>query len=333
MKKKTLVLLVMSMVMVLLLTACGGSNPKSNEALDGDSKTTEKYPVKPINIVVPFAAGGSVDMCARIIAPEAEKVLGQSVVVINKEGGGASIGQTYVVNSKPDGYTLLALTSSYSTNVMGGTVAFEFDAITPVSMHCFDPELIVVSSDSDIKTMEDFLAKGKAEPLLNSTPGHLTSHHIGSMMFTDITGCQFEYLHTNGSAEQVVQLAGGHAEVGMTTYGSAASLIDQGKIRALAVCDTERHPALPDIPTISEACGIDLNYGAWRGFGVPKGTPDEVIETLQKAFKAALETDAVKEQFEKAGFPLVYKSSQEFKEYLDADWARLLKLEDLINSK
>lgn len=328
MKKKVMILLLLSMVMVLLLSACSGNNPESGETPDAD--TVEEFPTKPVEIVVPFAAGGNVDMCARIIAPEAEKVLGQSLVVTNKEGGGASIGQTYAANSNPDGYTVLALTSSYSTNVMGGTVDFEFDAITPVSMHCFDPELIVVSGDSDIQNMEDFLAKSKAEPLLNSTPGHLTSHHIASMMFTDITGCQFEYMHTNGSAEQTVQLAGGHAEVGMTTYGGAASLIEQGKIRVLAVCDTQRHPALPDVPTISEACDINFNYGAWRGFGVPKGTPDEVVETLQNAFKAALETDTVKDQFENAGFPLVYKSSQEFKDYLEADWNGLLKLKDLI---
>lgn len=323
-------LLAMTMVMVLLLAACNGNNQGSSGTPDAGTNTAEEYPVKPIEIVVPFAAGGNVDMSARIAAAEAEKILGQSVVVTNKEGGGASIGQTYVVNSKPDGYTLLALTSSYSTNVMGGTVDFDFDAITPVAMYCFDPELIVVSGNSDIQTMEDFLAKGKGEPLLNSTPGHLTSHHIASMMFTNITGCEFEYLHTNGSAEQTVQLAGGHAEVGMTTYGGAASLIEQGKIRVLAVCDTERHPALPDIPTISEACGINFNYGAWRGFGVPKGTPDDVVETLQNAFKGALETDTVKEQFENAGFPLVYRSAQDFKEYLEADWDGLYELKDII---
>ncbi len=330
MKKRALILLAMTMVMVLMLASC--SNQASNGTPGAGSNTVEKYPVKPIEIVVPFAAGGNVDMSTRIVAAEAEKILGQSVVVINKEGGGASIGQTYVANSKPDGYTLLAMTSSYSTNVMGGTVDFDFDAITPVAMYCFDPELIVVSGSSDIRTMEDFLAKGKAEPLLNSTPGHLTSHHIASMMFSSITGCQFEYLHTNGSAEQTVQLAGGHAEVGMTTYGGAASLIEQGKIRVLAVCDTERHPALPDIPTISEACGIDFSYGAWRGFGVPKGTPDEIIQTLHDAFKGALETDTVKEQFENAGFPLVYRSSQDFKDYLKADWDRLYELKDTIFS-
>jgi tripartite-type tricarboxylate transporter receptor subunit TctC len=316
----------MVLALAVLLASCGGT--KSGSA---SQPAKLDYPVKPIDFVVPFAAGGNVDLSCRIMAAELEKIVGKPVTVLNKEGGGAIIGQTYVANAAPDGYTTLALTSSFVTNVLGGAATYTMDDIVPIAMYCFDPELIVASEDSGIVTYDQFVAAGKQRKLLNSTPGFSTSHHIASLIYTEKTGIQFDYLHTNGSAEQVVQLAGGHADVGMTTYGGAASLIDQGKIKVIAICADERSPILPDVPTLKEL-GLDFTYGAYRGIGAPKGTPSEIIDYLSGSYKQVLETPSVIDQFNKSGFPIVYKNARDFSLFLQDDYKNMGDIMHLLES-
>ena len=279
------------------------------------------FPAKAIDIVVPFSAGGNVDLSCRILATELEKELGQPVSVLNKEGGGAVIGQTYAVTQKPDGYTMLALTSSYVTNVLSGTTTYDMDSIQPIAQYCFDPELIVASADSGIETLDQFLEEGKERELLNSTPGFSTSHHIASLIFARDFGTKFEYMHTVGSSEQTVQLAGGHAEVGFTTYAGAASLIEQGKIKVLAICDKERSENLPDVPTVKEATGQEFIYGAYRGFAVPAGTPDEVVQVLANAMEKVMASEEVAAQF---------GNTEDFSALLKKDYADMEAIQDLI---
>lgn len=288
------------------------------------------FPTKAIDIVVPFSAGGNVDLSCRILATELEKELGQPVSVLNKEGGGAVIGQTYAVTQKPDGYTMLALTSSYVTNVLSGTTTYDMDSIQPIAQYCFDPELIVASADSGIETLDQFLEEGKERELLNSTPGFSTSHHIASLIFARDFGTKFEYMHTVGSSEQTVQLAGGHAEVGFTTYAGAASLIEQGKIKVLAICDKERSENLPDVPTVKEATGQEFIYGAYRGFAVPAGTPDEVVQVLANAMEKVMASEEVATQFGNSGLPVTYANTEDFSALLKKDYADMEAIQDLI---
>ena len=280
------------------------------------------FPTETITIVVPFAAGGNVDLTCRIIAEEMGKVLGTNVVVENKEGGGAIIGQTYALSQEPDGYTMLALTSSFVTNILSGDTEFKMEDAVAIGQFCFDPELVVVSADSGITTIEEFMEQAKAATLTNSTPGFSTSHHIASLILANTYGLHFDYMHTNGSAEQTVQLAGGHAQCGMTTYGGAATLIDEGKIVPLAICDAQRSTTLPDVPTMAEA-GYDFTYGAYRGFAVPAGTPDEVVQILSDALKTVMSSDTVIQAFNDAGFPISYLSAADYQTMLDNDYANM----------
>lgn len=310
-KSKVALILVLVLTVSVIVTACG--NKKSN------SGETEGFPTKAVEIVVPFAAGGNVDLSCRIIAPEMEEVLGQAVVVQNREGGGATVGQSYVANSNADGYTMLAVTNSFVTNIIFNDTDYGIDSIEPIGMFTYDPEIMLVSSESDITSIDQLVEKSKISPLKHSTPGHTTSHHIAGLLFEDLTGAQFDYIHTNGSAEQTVQLAGNHAEIGLSTYGGAASLIEQGKIRVLAVASEERMESMPDVPTFKEL-GYDFLYGAWRGLGVPKGTPDEVKKILENAFAEAMANDKVKEQFYNSGFPIMYLDAAGFEEYIQNDY-------------
>lgn len=281
-----------------------------------------EFPDKPITLVVPFAAGGNVDMCARIIADEMAKILDTEVVVEDRPGGGAIIGQTYALSQKPDGYTILTLTSSFVTNILSGDTEFGMEDARAIGQFCFDPEIIVVSEASGIKTIDEFMQVCKERQVTNSTPGFSTSHHIASLILGNNYGLQFGYMHTDGSAEQVVQLAGGHAEVGLTTYGGAATLINEGKIVPLAVCDSMRHPSLPDVPTMAE-CGYDFNYGAYRGFAVPADTPDEVVQILSDTLKQVMESENVIKAFNDSGFPVSYSPADTYQEFLNQDYANM----------
>lgn len=286
------------------------------------SSALAEFPEKTVTIVVPFKAGGNVDLCCRIIADELSKILGQEVVVEDREGGGAIIGQTYALSQPADGYTMLALTSSFVTNILSGDTEFGMEDATAVGMYCFDPEIIVASSSLGISTLEEFMTLCKERDVTNSTPGFSTSHHIASLILSNNYGLKFAYMHTDGSADQVVQLAGGHAEVGLTTYGGAATLINEGKIVPLATCDSARHAALPDVPTMAEQ-GYEFNYGAYRGFAVPAGTPEDVVAKLSDALEQAMKSETVIKAFNDAGFPVAYKSAADFQKLLDDDYANM----------
>lgn len=340
MKRKSLlsILIISTLIMVVFISGCSpkvvptpdSSKPNTDQSSSADSPVNSNYPEKTIELVVPFAAGGNVDLSARIFAPEMEKVLGEKIVIQNKDGGGAVIGQQYVANSKADGYKLIALTSSFVTNIILKGAEYDVDSLEPIGMFTFDPEIMLVAADSDIQSIDELIEKSKEKKLMHSTPGHSTSHHIAGLIFEDLTGSQFEYIHTNGSAEQTVQLAGGHAEIGLSTYGGAASLIDQGKIRVLAVASEERMDSLPDVPTFKEL-GYEFYYGAWRGVAVPKGTPQDVKDILEDAFTQAMESKPVQEQFANAGFPITLMNAEDFGKYINNDYNDILKMKDILS--
>ncbi len=338
---KRLLAALLAVSMIFALAACNSGKDddqsktpdSSQDGTSGDKNNDSQAPAWPdgktVTIVVPFKAGGNVDLCCRIIADELGKVLDTNVVVENKEGGGAIIGQTYALSQAPDGYTILAQTSSFVTNILSGDTEFGMEDSIAIGQYCFDPEIVVVSADSGITTIEQFMEKAKSETLTNSTPGFSTSHHIASLILADAHGLNFDYLHTDGSAEQTVQLAGGHAQCGLTTYGGAATLIEQGKIVPLAICAAERSATLPDVPTMAES-GYDFVYGAWRGFGVPAGTPDEVVQILSDALKTVMETDSVVKAFEDSGFPVAYLSAADFQQMMNDDYENMSKVYHLL---
>lgn len=310
-KRRLFVSLVLLVLTAMVAAACSGSSGE--------------YPSKPVEIVVPFNAGGAVDTTIRIIAAEAEKILGQKILVVNKGGGGAVEGQSYVARAKPDGYTLLAATSSLVTNTLTKDVDYSIDSFEPIIMYNWDPEVFVVYADAPFETLYDVIEEGKRNPVSHATSGHSTSHHIAALLLEKATGTQFKYVHTKGGSEQTPMIAGGHALTGLSAWGEVRPMVEQGKLRILAVMSEERDPRIPDVPTFKEL-GIDLVYGAWRGIAAPKGTPAEIIEKLEDAFRKALESDEVKTKFTEAGFPHMIASAEDFGEYMRADHAMLAEV-------
>lgn len=315
MKRRMFVLLGLCLAVALMAAGC--LNPAS------------KFPSKPVEIVVPFDPGGAVDTTIRLLTQYSAAKLGGSFVVVNKPGGGAVIGQTEVATAQPDGYKLLAATSSLVSNTITKTVTYTIDSFEPVIMYCFDPEVLIVPANSPFKNLKDVIEAGKARPLIHSTPGASTAHHIAGLIFTDMTGCRFDYVHTTGGSAQVLQLAGEHAEIGMGVYGSVQSLVEQGKLRIIAIASEKRVSNLPDVPTFKEQ-GVDLLYGAWRGVAAPKGTPKEIINKLHEALKAGFDNPEFQDKMAKAGYPTEYRGPEDFRRYIQNDYKDLKKIEHLL---
>lgn len=277
------------------------------------------FPSKGIEMVVPFAAGGAVDTTIRVICAKAEEALGQKFTIVNKPAGGAVEGMSYAARAKADGYTLLATTSSFVTNLLTKEVDFTFDSFEPIVMYSFDPMVFAVYAKSPYQSLDDVVEASKIEPLAYATPGQSNSKHIAGMIFEQKSGAQFKYVHTGGASEGVPMLAGGHVVVGCWSWGEVKPMVDAGNIRVLAVMSEKRDPRLPDVPTFAE-CGYDITYGAWRGIAAPKGLPESVREKLLKVFDEAVQDPEVIKQLEGAGFPVLYKNAEGFWKYVKDDY-------------
>ncbi len=297
----------------------------SGWCVSGATAAEKPFPSRFLEVVVPFAPGGAVDNTIRMIGAEAEKTLGQKITVLNKPAGGSVEGQRYVANAKPDGYTLLAMTSSIVTNILTKKVDYTLDSYEPLLMYSFDPMVFVISASLPYKTLAEVIAAGKDKPLTASTPGKANSKHIAGMILSDRTGMKFNYVHTKGASEGVPMIAGGHVQAGCWSWAEVKPLVEQDKIRPIAVMAETRNANLPNVPTFKEL-GHEIYYGAWRGIAAPKGILPDVKKTLIDAFSQAVKSPAVTEKFAKSGFPVVYNDADGFRKYVEQDYKDLKKM-------
>ena len=300
-------------------------------ALASVSFAAGAFPDKNLKIIVPFAPGGGVDVSCRLMAEVAEKHLGgKKIIVENMPGGGAVIGQTSVARAKPDGYTLLAYTSSVVSNPMTKTTTYDHKSFKTVAMYCFDPEILVVPADSPYKTLKEFLNAAKSSEISLATPGHSTSHHIASLVLEAFIGVKFGYVHNESAAMQVQQILGGHVDSAMMALGETVGYINDGSMKPLGMMTLGRDADFPEIATFSEE-GIDIEWGAFRGLAVPVGTPDDVVKQLDELFAKIINDPEYGEKMKKAGFPVVYKSAEDFSAYVDDVAVALEKIIPTLN--
>ncbi len=240
-------------------------------------------------------------------------------------GGGAVIGQTFVSKAAPDGYTILAYTSSVVSNAMTKKTTFTHKSFIPFAMYCFDPEIIMVPSSSQYVALKDFLKTAKEKEISMATPGHSTSHHIAALILESRMGVKFGYVHNESSAMQVQQVLGGHVESSMMALGETVGYIKDGTMRPLGIMTMQRDPDFPNIPTFKEE-GIDIDWGAFRGLAVPAGTPADVVKALDELFGKIINSDEYKSNMKKVGFPVVYKNAADFEKYVDEVAVELEKI-------
>lgn len=295
------------------------------------------YPTKPITIVVPFNAGGSSDVGARIIAPLLEKDLGQPIVIANKPGAGGQIGWTEVAQSKPDGYTIAAINLPHLPAVVVDPerkALFKQDDLVPFISQALDPTVVSVLADSPWKTLKDLIDDAKKRPntLRAGVVGDLNDDDIGFLQLADAAGFKMRRVQFDGSAPAMAALLGNQVDVLFSTIGDNYVNYKAGKVRVLANMDKQRDKKfMPDVPTTAELGYPTVISASTRGFAVPKGTPKEIIDRLTAAFQKAQESKDFLEKMEASGQPVFVMSGPEFQKYYDdsyvaaARWVKVLK--------
>lgn len=291
------------------------------------------FPEKDIKVIVPFAPGGGVDVTVRMLGEVAPKYLnGKNIIVENLPGGGAVTGQAAGAKARPDGYTLLAYTSSVVSNPIFKSTPFKHTDFAPVVMYCFDPEILVVPASSPYKTLKEFLDAAKTKAISMSTSGHSTSHHIAAIMTEKQFGAKFNYIHNSSAAQQITQLLGGHVQSAMMAYGEVTSYLADGSLRALGLMSDAEYAGAENIERFSKQ-GFATEWGAFRGLSAPLKTPPAVVKALSDAFEKAAADPKFVQRMKEAGFPLVVKGSDEFTKYAAENAKILLEMKPMLQAK
>src|SRR5688572_14880770 len=257
--------------------------------------SAQQYPVKPVQLMIAYPAGGSTDVAARIVASIAEKQLGQPIVVVNRGGAGGQVGWTDMSRARPDGYYLGFINLPALNTVIldpERKATFKEDAFLPLINQVLDPGIIWVKADSPYKTLKDLLEAARRTPnkISAATTGILSDDHLAILMAEEaFPGAAFRMVHLEGGAAQMTGILGGHIDVAFDNVGSVFRRIRTGEVRALAVMDTRRSPFLPDVPTTPELGFKTIISSSTRGIAVPRGTPEAVVKKLQDVFKKAMD--------------------------------------------
>lgn len=313
--KKLLITASAGIAATMLLASC--ATPQNSAGSSG-----EAFPSKPMNMVVSFAAGGSTDVGARMIAQGLEDKLGQPVVVENKPGASGQVGNSQIVASKADGYTmgtvsLAGTILSYLDKDRGAS--YDGDSFTPVALYVQDPQVFVVSPDSPYKTLEDLVKAAKADPgkLRVATSGVGTQDHVAKVLFEEMSGTNFAPVHfSEGAAPATTAFLGGNVEVMITNVGDVKELVSNNQARVLGVASDERNDFLPDAPTFKEQ-GYDFELSSSRGFVVPADTPDEVVDKISDAIGDIMDDDETLKQLKNMNLTADFMGHDEFSDLWD----------------
>jgi tripartite-type tricarboxylate transporter receptor subunit TctC len=293
----------------------------------------EHYPNRLIKMVVPFPPGGPIDTMARLVAHELSSRLGQEVIIENRPGAGSTLATKAVAGADADGYTLL-FGSSGSLAVAPALYAKlniePLKMFAPVASVSLLPHVFVVGPSVPAKTVQEFVAYAKANPgKLNYGAGLGTPPHLLSTLLKVKAGIDVTYIPYKGSAASITDLLAGQTHFTIDGLVGLYPLIKEGKVRALGIARAQRWPALPEVPTLVESGYPDFTVDAWTGVVAPAGTPADVVDTLNRAINAALQSPEMKDNL--ARFSAIAKpgTPQDFAAFVGSElpkWAALVKL-------
>lgn len=290
------------------------------------------WPAKPVKIVVPFAAGGTTDVVARMLGQRLGEVWGKTVVVENRAGAGGNVGADAVAKSAPDGYTLLMASGSITINPnLYARMPFDTKKdLVPITNVASGPMLVVVPAKSPYRSIKEFVAAAKAKPGAMSfgSSGVGGQVHLAAENLADVAGIDMQHVPYKGEAPAYTDLISGQTQVMVGNIAVAAALVGPDRLRALAVTGKQRSPLLPDVPTVAEAGLPGVEYTGWFGLFAPAGTPAEVIAKVHRDTSAALAETQIKGRLYVLGMAPVGSSPAELAQQMDTEmarWAQVVK--------
>ncbi|MFJ6280610.1 tripartite tricarboxylate transporter substrate binding protein [Arthrobacter subterraneus] len=301
--RRTFASIVGMIAVALAATGCGGGGGGGGEA--GGGGAADEFPQKRLEYILPFDAGGESDITARLQQEKLAEVLGQTVNISYKPGGGGALGWSELTRMAPDGYKFMGsnLPHIILQPMLRDDAGYETEDLKQVYIFQSTPNALLVPADSDIQTLDDFIEAAKADPGAMSVggSGDFSANHIGTLMLNDMAGIDVTYTPFSGTGTAVPALLGGHVDALMSYSPQISQLGDQ--VRAIAVATEERMPGLPDVPTFVEQ-GHDLVDGAYRGVSVPMDTPDDIVQKLADAFEEVNQDPELVTAFEEQAFVL-----------------------------
>lgn len=338
---KKLISLILAMIMVVSLCACGNSTTTpateaakapeaahevAPEAPAAEAEAVTKWPVKDVTMVIPYSAGGGTDLIARAYADALEEILDINIVTTNMVGGSGMVAAAYVQGCEADGSVILFGTAELvtvpATGQSDGTVSAY--TLTPVSLMNVEPSALLVNAGSEFHTLEDVINYTKENPdtfTLGGYTGGFNGSDIPIHLLEDNAGATFvPVAFNNGISEGLAALVGGHVNGLMCTLAEAEAQLQAGNVRAVAVANDSRLTYWPDVATMKEQ-GYDTSGGTWRGVFAPPAMDAELVALLDAASQQVTENEAFVEYMTNSVSSIVYKNTADFHAFIDAQWA------------
>jgi tripartite-type tricarboxylate transporter receptor subunit TctC len=291
----------------------------------------QNYPLRPIRLVVPFAPGGGADISGRTIAAKLSERFSQQVVVDNRPGAGGNLGTELVARASPDGYTLLLASSSYGANP--SLYKLSYDPVTgfePITLVSQQPFICVINPALPAKSVRELIAYAKANPgklnYLSSGAGGI--QHLASELFKSMAGVDITHIPYRGGASGQTDLLANQVQLEFGTILSTLPLVKSGQLRALAVTTGVRSPALPDVPTLSEAGVPGYAVSGWYAVFAPAGTPRDIVTLLNREIVALLQSPEIRQRLAIEGSMVEASTPQQLTEHIRQEvgkWTRLVR--------
>lgn len=311
---------------VLTTAACAALVLATGSALAADH-----YPSKPIRLVVPYPAGGGTDIIARLMGTQLSQRWGQPVIVDNKPGASGMMGNDLVAKAPGDGYTvLLGITALVQIPALYKKVPYQLSDLAPVSQAVKSADLVFVPRSSGITSLQQFVAKAKAQPgkLNYGSYGNATSSHLHGEQLKLKAGIDMVHVPYQGSGPEMAAMLGGQLESAFIDAAAAYPHIKSDKVSILAVTGAQRHPALPDVPTMAEAGYSGFEANGWFGYFVPASTPQPIVDKLGNELAAIVKMPEISKRLLDMGLIPVGSTPAEFKPLLARDAAHWKSIVD-----
>jgi tripartite-type tricarboxylate transporter receptor subunit TctC len=286
----------------------------------------QTYPTKPIRLIVPFSAGGPADLLARLIGEKLQRSLGQTIVVLNKDGAGTILGVDMVAKASPDGYSLLLGSLAMVINSSAGKrLPYNLQKdLAPVSLAFTQPLILVISPALPVNSLRELIGFAKANPgkLKYGSSGVGTSIHLTSELFSAAVGIELTHIPYKGAAPALTDLIGGQIDLMFPGITPVVAHVKTGKLKALGLTSRKRSLALPEVPTMSELGVANFESIGWYGVLVPASTPQSIVKRLNRELVAALDLPDLKERLASQGGDAGSSTPAEFAAFITAELAK-----------